>query len=62
MARSALAAIVAGAFLGLVVILQLVATIGEPRQPHNFGFQTLRKERTDDTIFLLGAGKADITG
>ena len=62
MARFGLIAIATGAFLSLLVILQLVATIGKPQEPHSFGFQGLRKERTDDTVFLLGAGKADITG
>ncbi|KAL1962484.1 hypothetical protein VTN77DRAFT_9605 [Rasamsonia byssochlamydoides] len=62
MARFGLVAIIVGAFFGLLVILQLVATIGKPQEPRSFGFQNLREGRTDDTIFLLGAGKADITG
>jgi hypothetical protein len=62
MARTGLFAIVAGAFLGLLLLLHVIATICNPEGPPSLGFDPLREGRADNTVFLLGAGKADITG
>jgi hypothetical protein len=62
MAQTGIVAITAGAFLSLLMLLHLIMTIGNPKGPQNFGFESLREGRADNTVFLLGAGKADITG
>lgn len=51
MARFGVSAIMASALLGLLMLVQLVAARSIP----DFN-------RAEDDVFLLGAGKADITG
>lgn len=62
MAQAGILVITAGAFLSLLLLLHLIVTIGHPTEPRSFGFGPLRQGRADNTVFLLGAGKADITG
>ncbi|KAH8697094.1 putative neutral/alkaline nonlysosomal ceramidase [Talaromyces proteolyticus] len=63
MARPGFIALIVGAFLGVLMLLQLVATIESNKVPSRFSFQSHPETRAgDDTEFLLGAGKADITG
>lgn len=69
MARTGFIALIVGASLALLVLLQLVANIGlhEPSSSSHVNFVPL-KDRSgtaaadDDSTFLLGVGKADITG
>lgn len=62
MARLSVVAIGAGAFLALLVMLQVVSTLGGARTPRQFTFDSVRNGRADDSTFLVGVGKADITG
>lgn len=65
MARSGFIALIAGATLTLLVILQLVANAGLHETSSRFDFHPLKETRAqtdDDGVFLLGTGKADITG
>lgn len=57
----------AGTFIAVVLLLQLLLTIHYKNKPPVFITRTRGKAWTenhssDDSIFLLGAGKADITG
>lgn len=67
MARFGLVAALAGALLGALVTLQLIATVQNSKLSSSFDSQYKWKSRADelaadDSVFLLGAGKADITG
>lgn len=66
MARSGfIVGLLVSASLGLLLLLQVIASIdfgqSAPKfKTHNPIFQ--QASRADDSVFLLGAGKADITG
>lgn len=67
MARFGFVAALAGIFLGALVLLQLIAITWEAPAVSHSRSQAQFKGRenqfaSDDSIFLLGAGKADITG
>ena len=56
-----------GVILTMLVLFQLLVTIQGQDQPHIFNTGTEEEHWTktftsDDGVFLLGAGKADITG
>lgn len=72
MARSGfIVALLVGASLGLFFLLQVVSDLnrfpvgGDPTSEASFkAYNSFIQQasRADDSIFLLGAGKADITG
>lgn len=67
MARFGFIAALAGALFGALVMLQLIATVQNSKRDSSFEFESKWKGRADelaadDSVFLLGAGKADITG
>jgi hypothetical protein len=62
MARMSIVAIGAGAFLALLVILQIISTLGGAQKQRQFTFESVRDGLADDSTFLIGVGKADITG
>lgn len=66
MARSGfIIALMVGATLALLFLLQVIASIDVGGSaPHFEAYNSFLKQasRADDSVFLLGAGKADITG
>jgi hypothetical protein len=68
MPRTSVIATFAGVFVGIFVILQFISSIHEPQQPPLFGLVSDTKPSSSDNvnaaddIYILGAGKADITG
>lgn len=67
MARFGFVAALAGIFLGALALLQLISIAWEGPKLPRFGYDSHREGResgfaSDDGVFLLGAGKADITG
>ena len=60
MARSGIVGSIASMLLGTLILLQLVAAIRIPQQPGSDSHWN--SGRAEDDVFLLGAGKADITG
>lgn len=66
MARSGfIIGLLVSASLGLLLLLQVIASIdfGQSAPKFRTNHQILQQaSRADDSIFLLGAGKADITG
>lgn len=65
MARTGVIALLVGASLALLVVLQLLANTGLHETSSRFDFHPLRETRAgtdDDNVFLLGVGKADTTG
>lgn len=55
-------AVGAGAFIALLVTLQIISTLGGSQQAPQLSFDSVRNGRADDSTFLVGIGKADITG
>jgi hypothetical protein len=65
MARPGFIALLVGASLALLVLLQLFANAGLHETSSRFDFHPVKETRAgtdDDNVFLLGVGKADITG
>ncbi|KAL2002081.1 hypothetical protein VTN02DRAFT_679 [Thermoascus thermophilus] len=67
MARFGFVAALSGALFGALVMLQLIATVQDSKRDSSFDFESTWKGMADelaadDGVFLLGAGKADITG
>ena len=67
MANLRLNAAFAGAFIALLILLLLFTIVPDQRRPITANTQTRWQDRAakldaDGSVFLLGAGKADITG
>lgn len=67
MARFGFVAALAAVFLSALALLQLIALTWETPKSPRVGPYSQREGResgltSDDDLFLLGAGKADITG
>lgn len=68
MARSHIAFALAASLLAALIVSQLVATLGFPHVDHKaYQHTNLRREQVEDAAadasqYLVGVGKADITG